>query len=394
MREVICCLLAVLCLAACGPDHHDLADGMGTAGEGASMPSDGGAPFADGGAGSALETGDAGTLPPDDASRAEGIAPPEGFEPSAMDECGLDSGWPGDEYCILPPPPDKGFQLHVGPSNYANPEAEYLLQPGQEDVTRYTAISANDEDIVFYVRQYRMRPGAHHTIVTDEVSNRRLSGADVNQDHPVGGVIAPENAGIGIPLAAHSPLTIDHHAINVTREPLLQEVWINFWYVDPADYTGTTTLLYDPGNIRDTVAPGADVVLGPYGCDVESPGRLISMFGHVHANDVRFSAWRVRDGKRELFYESYDWEHPLFLEFNSLVENTPADAQRLIDGGWSGILDLEPGDGIEWECHEVNQQDTTLTFTNETFTGQMCIIIGDLVGTRCVSRNFFPFMMQ
>ena len=58
-----------------------------------------------------------------------------------------------------------------------------------------------------------------------------------------------------------------------------------------------------------------------------------------------------------------------------------------IDGGCTGILDLQTGDTLEWECHEVNQQHTTLTFTNQTFTGMMCIIIGDLVGTKCVSRN-------
>ena len=56
------------------------------------------------------------------------------------------------------------------------------------------------------------------------------------------------------------------------------------------------------------------------------------------------------------------------------------------DGGWTGILDLQAGDALEWECHEVNQQDTDAAFTNQTFDGWMCIIIGDLVGTKCESR--------
>ena len=316
-----------------------------------------------------------------------GIPPPEGFTANAMDECGLHTKWRGDEYCILPPPKDKGFQLHIGPSDYDNPEAVYVLQPGQETTQTYTATSANDKDIDFYVRQYRMRPGAHHTIVRDTSTGRRLSGSDVNQDHPVGGITAPENAGIGIPLAAHSPISVDHHAINTTEEPLLQEVWVNFWYVDPSKVTETTNLLYDPGDITTAVAPGADVIVGPYECDITSPGRLISMFGHVHANDVRFSAWRTRDGKRDLIYESYHWEEPLWLEYTSLANNPSVDATKQIDGGWTGILDLLPGDTLAWECHEVNQQDSTLRFTNETYTGMMCIIIGDLVGTKCMSRN-------
>jgi hypothetical protein len=304
-----------------------------------------------------------------------------------MGECGLHTKWPGDEFCILPPPADKGFQMHIGPSNYDNPEALYLLQPGQENVHTYMVNSANDHDIQFYVRQYRMRPGAHHTIVRDRSTGRRLSGSDVNQDHPVGGITAPENAGIGIPLAAHAPLTVDHHAINSTDHALLQEVWVNFWYVDPAKVTDTTNLLYDPGSVTTTVAPHADVIVGPYECDIKAPGRLISMFGHVHANDVRFSAWRTRQGKRELIYESLHWEEPLWLEFTSLAKNPVVDEANKIDGGWTGILDLQAGDTLAWECHEVNQQSTTLTFTNQTYKGMMCIIIGDLVGTKCMSRN-------
>ena len=320
----------------------------------------------------------------------KGVAPPEGFKAKAMNECDLHTKWPGDEYCILPPPPDKGFQLHIGPSDYDNPDPMYLLEAGQENVRRYENESANDKDIKFYVRQYRMRPGAHHTIVRDKSTGRRLSGSDVNQDHPIDGIIAPENAGVGIPLAAHSPLSTDHHAINVTDKTILQEVWVNFWYVDPEKVTETTTLLYDPGSVSTTVAPHEDVVLGPYDCDIQAQGRLINMFGHVHANNVRFSAWRQRGDQRDLIYESYHWEDPLWLEFTSLAKNTPADPMKALDGGWTGMVDLQPGDKLSWECHEVNQQDSTLKFTNQTFKGWMCIIIGELVGTSCKGHLRVP----
>jgi hypothetical protein len=303
----------------------------------------------------------------------QGLPPPDGFKPNAMNECGLHTQWKGDEYCILPPPADKGFQLHIGPSNYDNPEALYLLQPGQETVHTYTTQSANDKNIDFYVRQYRMRPGAHHTIVRDTSTGRRLSGSDVNQDHPVGGITAPENAGLGIPLTAHAPISVDHHAINSTDKALLQEVWVNFWYVDPSKVTETTNLLYDPGSVSATVAPHQDIVLGPYDCDINTPGRLISMFGHVHASNVRFSAWRTRAGQKDLIYESHHWEEPLWLEFTSLAKNPTVDTSTLTDGGWTGILDLKQGDTLSWECHEVNQQDTTLRFTNQTFDGTKCM---------------------
>jgi hypothetical protein len=105
-----------------------------------------------------------------------------------------------DEYCIWPPPPEQGFQIHFGPSNYKNPEPEYLLELGEEWVHKFSTTSANDTDIKFYIRQYRMRPGAHHTIVRDTSTGRRPSGVNVNQDHPLNGIIAPENARVGTDL--------------------------------------------------------------------------------------------------------------------------------------------------------------------------------------------------
>jgi hypothetical protein len=193
-------LTLVLGIAGCGSDHGS-ANTAGGSGGAVSMGGSGGVPGAgaaiaaatggdtstsvNGGSPSAAASGGytstpgsggntsgagAGGTPPvtvDGGSVPAGVPPPEGFHANAMNECNLHSGWPGDEYCILPPPPDKGFQLHLGPSNYQNPEAEYLLQPGEEWVHRFTSTSANDKDIKFYVRQYRMRPGAHHTIVRD-----------------------------------------------------------------------------------------------------------------------------------------------------------------------------------------------------------------------------------
>lgn len=322
-----------------------------------------------------------------------GVPPPAGFHTNTMGECTtLNSGWKGDEYCMLPPPSDEGFQIHFGPTNYQNPDPQFVLQPGEEWVHTFTTTSPNDKDIQFYVRQYRMRPGAHHTIVRDTSTGRRLSGSDINQDQPVGGIVAPENADVGIPLSAHAPISTDHHAINTGTDPLLQEVWVNFWYVDPAKVKETTKLLYDPGSVSSTVAPGQDVVLGPWQCDIQGSGRVLNMFGHVHANDVRFTAWRTRNGQRQQIYEAYNWQEPLWTEFTSTVTNPPANPTTKTGGGWSGILDVQQGDTLEWECEEKNTQTSTLTFTNQTYKGWMCIIIGELVGTTCKTR--LPFAID
>src|SRR5215472_12901077 len=144
-------------------------------------------------------------------------------------DCGLHTQWAGDDRCILPPPPDKGFQVHVGPSNYDNPESTYVMQPGTEATDNFPSTSPNQEDRYFYFRQYRMRPTAHHMILTAGSAaagnaslfaaagmGHRIATANLSGDFPVNGIIAPENTGVGSPIAANSSINTSLHAINAT----------------------------------------------------------------------------------------------------------------------------------------------------------------------------------
>jgi hypothetical protein len=334
--------------------------------------------------------------PPDPGSGSTGNDP--GDPPmQAMDECDLDTGWEGDEYCILPPDPAKGFQLRIGPTDYENPDPRYVLEPGEEETNNFTAVSGNETDVHFYYRQFRMRPGSHHMIVTAGGSagsgtdagfgGRRIATSNSSVDSPVGGKIAPENEGVGIPLTANSSLNVSLHSINVTDQPIVREIWVNFWYRDPADVTETAQQLFATGDPTFVVQPGQDTILGPYSCDIQAEGRMLWFYGHRHANNKRFSAWRVRGAQRDLFYEGLHWEEPLLLEYTSTIDNPVPDRNAGIEGGWSGILDVLPGDKLEWECHVVNNLDTPLRFTNNTYTGEMCIMDAELVGTNCTSSG-------
>jgi hypothetical protein len=308
------------------------------------------------------------------------------------DECQLDTGYPGDEYCILPPPPDKGFQLHIGPSDYDNIDPSFILAPHAEATSNFGATASNDEQIYFYYRQYRMRPGSHHMIVTEssgagggiaDIGGRRIGTANLSQDSPVGGEISPENKGVGIPLGAKAPINVSLHSINVTEQPILREVWVNFWYRDPSEVSEPAISLFKIGDPSFTIPAGGDQILGPYSCDITGSGRLLWFYGHRHANNVRFSAWRARGSQRDLFYEGLVWEEPLLLEYSSTVKNPVPDQANGVEGGWSGVLDLQPGDRLEWECHVINKQTTPLRFTNETYLGEMCIMDGETVGASC-----------
>jgi hypothetical protein len=318
---------------------------------------------------------------------------PTAGAPLAMGEClgkvaGFPTKFPGDEYCILPPPPDKGFQMHIGPSNYDNPEPQYLLQPGAESTPTFTTQSTNTQSIYFYYRQIRQRPGAHHNIVTSGsggdvgLGQRIATSNNLAEDDPKGGIIAPENADVGISMPPNTTISVSLHSINTTQTTELREVWINFWYVDPSKVKEPVHEIFNIAPMAG-IPPGGDVTYGS-SCTVSGgTGRMLWAYGHRHANNVRFSAWRTRAGKKDLIYQAYNFEEPLVLDYSSTVMNPVPDTGPNVEGGWSGILDMMPGDVFSWECHVINKQAVTLNFTNNTYTGEMCILDAETVGTTC-----------
>jgi hypothetical protein len=327
---------------------------------------------------------------------AKGPAPvtstgPDPKEPAlVMDECKLNTGYAGDDNCILPPPADQGFQVHYGPTDYDNPEATFVLQPGEERTTDIPATSGNDTDVYFYYRQYRLRPTAHHIILSVAGGGSALAGlgrrvgtANTSQDFPAGGVIAPEDQNVGIPLPAHSVINANFHTINTTDAPQIREAWINFWYRDPNEITEPAVEWFKVGDIALNVPPHTSTTLGPYTCNVASDGRMLWLYGHRHANNTRFTVTRVRGDQRDVIYDASIWEEPLLLEYNSRVKNPAPDIANGVEGGWNGILDLVKGDQVEWACDVTNNHDTALRFTEQTLLGEMCIVDAEAVGASC-----------
>jgi hypothetical protein len=322
---------------------------------------------------------------------------PAAKEPSklAMDECGLHTQYKGDEYCIKPPPADKGFQMHIGPTNYDHPEAQYILAPGAEVTETWPATSGNDKDVYFYWRQYRMRPGSHHLIITAGGAlgaGRRLGGSsNLAKDNPEGGVIAPENKGVGMPLSAHTSISNSLHYFNFTDRPIIKEVWVNFWYRDKSEVTQPTDEVFSMLGMG--IAPGQHVI--KHGsCPITQAGRLLTVYGHVHSHNKRFSVWRQRGADKMLVHEAYNWEEPNISEFSSTVMNPMLAPASHKDGGFSGALDLQVGDSVEFECDIANDTNATFFGKNEAANDEMCILVGDSVGTTipvlCTSTDVQP----
>jgi hypothetical protein len=302
--------------------------------------------------------------------------------------CGDTHGmFEGDEYCILPPPAGQGFQLHYGPSSYDDPNelAKYTINPGQEDNIFVPETSGNTTQVYYFKRQYRMRPGSHHLIVSEGsagnpfAAGRRLGGSqNESRDNPQG-TPPPENQGIGITLAANDPITLNLHHFNNGDKPRLKEAWVNFWYVDASAVTQQANELYLFA-AGTSVPPGGHTVFTGKKA-ITDKARILSMYGHRHASTVRFTAYRTRAGNKMPIYQDFNWEEPAVFEFNSTTKNPPADPSMKVAGAYSGDLDLQPGDELDWECEVQNSSSMTITYgQNEALNSEMCILIGDLIG--------------
>ncbi|HTU62839.1 MAG TPA: hypothetical protein VMF89_30475, partial [Polyangiales bacterium] len=168
--------------------------------------------------------------------------------------------------------------------------------------------------------------------------------------------------------------------------PVLREVWLNVWYIDEALVTAPMSTFAATGNPADmNIGPRQRVQL-EYKCAANSGARLISMYGHFHAHGERFSVWLMRGADKLPIYDSFHWEDIPVYQFDSVSMNPQPDAAAKRDGAFNGLLKLDAGDEIHFQCEVNNTSDQTLGFRNETFTGEMCILFAGYTGANPCTR--------
>jgi hypothetical protein len=323
-----------------------------------------------------------------------------------------ETGWPGDEWCILPPPPDKGIQVGVNPADYENPEDGFVLEPGQERTQNYYANAGNPEPRYFYRVNLRLRTGSHHVINTmiddraDGWTNEQDTGLGQRSflgaqrpdaDRPQTLDVPEENAGHGDELRARQQLQYNMHHFNFTEQPVLREVWANVWWKDEREVRevlGGIGIFAPPRAID--IAPGEHRVLHYY-CEVPGNTRIVTLNGHRHASTDRFGVWIDRaDGSSESVYESFDYNDMPTFAYDSLSMNPAPDVATRKDGASSGVLTVAPGDRIHFVCDITNdvpeniENNVTLRFANEVITGEMCILFGSRTGDALCGMNVVP----
>jgi hypothetical protein len=197
-------------------------------------------------------------------------------------------------------------------------------------------------------------------------------------DRPPAEGLAPENEGIGYRMGAQVGIQFNMHYVNTRDVPILKEGWVNFHYANPADVTEIADPIAFWGAIGLNI-PANSVTTDGAGCSQPSGGpvRVLALTGHVHSHATRFSAWHVTGtGSRNLVYESYNWSEPTNLLFDSIHTNAPPNPVSYLDGGHSGILTVNPGERLEYECEWNNDTNSALRFGNQTYTSEMCLLFG------------------
>jgi len=330
--------------------------------------------------------GDAGS---DDATKSEA-------------SCGINTAYAGDDACLVPPPPDEGMQIHVGPKDYqdAADVDTFLLEPGGESSECWTVHTPNDVDVYFQTYELRGRPGTHHIINTMYRTELADGGFGPCQDPGTGTnpdilanlpsasrahmprlAVAPENQGIAQLVPARAPIQADMHYFNTGSEPILREFWLNLYFVPAAQVTDSPDLIRGMGGLSwnaTPIAPGTRQVYS-YACPIESDGRILSLFGHTHAHGLRETAFiRRASGDRQKVFEQYDYQEPQMFQYDSIATNPSFSTSS--PGAHSGPLEVFAGDALEWECEVDNNTDRGLTYTNDVFYGEMCNIWGQSVG--------------
>ena len=335
---------------------------------------------------------------------------PDDYEPGLVPCEPFDSGFEGDELCVQPIDPSEGAYMHVGPDDYDDPDQidEFIMGPGEESTECYY-FGIENERMLFFGQKYRLRPGTHHLIMQSNLGIGAPSDfvqapdgwGDCEMDgyfpvggtqrsistFPVDGITAPEDEGLGRPLKENAPMMWELHYVNSKEEPILREGWVNVNRVPWDENARVLGNLFLIGAIGMDLPPGQTEIYNQ-SCEMAADERrVVSIYGHRHANAPRFSVWHNHDGQRDLVYEDYDWNEPAELHYNSIVQNPEPNEELGQAGGFSGILNIVQGDTLEWECEVVNNRDINLTIGNQTYDAEMCNLFGLYTGAVWIGRG-------
>jgi hypothetical protein len=314
------------------------------------------------------------------------------------DPCRLNSGFPGDEYCLLPPADGEGIQIHFGPKEYNDADAieSYMMEPGNDSYNSVLARVLLTSDKYYARVTVHARPGLHHWTSMGGPSDPNAAeafypdtacgqdttapgdfggGQNLIYDNPPMGVPAPENEGLGRLIRGNTNACMRVHTYNMTDKPLLREMWLNLYFIDPDEVTQHAGTINLNGGRGLNLPPGQAKIL-TYESRFSRAGRIIQLSGHRHKWTPRFAVWLNDD----LVYDSNIWVESVTFSYDSLIMNPPINTKGELDGAVSGVVRFEAGDTLRYSCFIENGSDQVLRFNNAFDDGEQCNLFGVTIG--------------
>jgi hypothetical protein len=325
----------------------------------------------------------------------------------------IHTDFPGDDLCL--DPPKNGFQLHVGPSDYTNPDEvnNWVLPPGgfpgQGPDVNFCYYMKTPNDTEVYTSEYyaNMRPGSQHYIMfgvngSDVADSTKPDSCAARNSQIAGGANflsgatrevqnatmfgdAPEDEGLGSPIEPHKQLNMNLHFVNITDQPVLEELWVNMIQIPNDEVTNIVKAIEWLGGLTMNIPPHQNQLLQSPAAACTGPStlpdgvRILGVTAHMHANTVRVSMYHQAPGSsnKELVFDDFNWSEPTVWLFNSKLTNPMPDRNAMKSGApISGVFNVGPQDKFTWECDVENKTDSTLTFSDKAYTGEMCNVFG------------------
>jgi hypothetical protein len=294
--------------------------------------------------------------------------------------------------------------------------------PGEEVTDCDYYVTPNAGTVYFNSYHARMRPGSHHMLLYIESQNQQSAGLSAllggaansgpfmatgnngptaNCNPGIGtrnlfGAQAPytdatslvegaaEDEGIAVEIPPKQNMTIQAHFINATSTPLLREVWANILFTPKDQVTQLGDPIFFLGGIGMNVPMNSSQVItgaATVPAGVSPDFRLVIGTGHYHSHTTEFKAWTIQNGvKTPLIHDYNSLGHapdPTTWFFSSSTHNPPMSDTTSASGAFSGIVHLQPGDQITWECDVTNNdQAAGLQFGNFVYKAEMCNMFG------------------
>jgi len=195
---------------------------------------------------------------------------------------------------------------------------------------------------------------------------------------------APENEGLAVTIPPKQQGVMQAHFINATSKPILREVWANIVYTPASAVTQVGDPISFIAGVNMNVPMGqSQAILGSATVpeNVAPDFRLVMGTGHYHAHTTEFTAWATIGGQKQQIIQEFGIlgvaPEPRSWYFDSAKQNPAPDPATQTAGSASGILHMQPGDTITWECDVTNNNvPGGIQFANAVYTGEMCNMFG------------------